>query len=217
MAKNKRRRKIKTPVILVILIVIVLGILIIGFQDLLGSLTTKKQQKVEVLDTIKGYDYKLDENDSKYFKELFKQLKKELTKETVNEEKYAKLISQLFITDFYSLNHAINKNDVGGTQFVYKNYQNTFETIAKDTVYRYVENNIYGNRKQTLPDITKVEVTDITNGPFETEVATDSNAYIVTLSLTYEKDLGYPTTCDLVVIHSHDKLEIAAMNDQNIE
>lgn len=217
MVKNKKKRKLKTPVILTILVIIVLGILVFSVKDLFDSLTNKGQKKVEVLDTIKGYDYKLDENDSKYFKELFNRLKKTLTEKNVNEKEYAKLVSQLFITDFYSLGHAINKNDVGGTQFIYKDYRETFETYAKDTVYRYVENNIYGNRKQTLPDITKVEVTEVEQGSFETDIAQDDKAYNVTLKLTYEKDLDYPTTCNLTLIHSNDKLEIAAMNYEDEE
>lgn len=216
MAKNKKKRKIKTSFIIAVLVIIVLIVLVISFKDLFDSLTTKDQKKVEVLDTIEKYGYKLDENDSKYFKQLFKSLKKELEKEKINEKKYATLVSQLFITDFYSLNHVINKNDVGGTQFVYKDYQDTFESHAKNTVYRYVENNIYNNRKQTLPDIKNVEITDISKDTFTAEKASDTEAYYVTMKLTYEKDLGYPTTATLILIHSNDKLEIAAMNyDKN--
>ena len=46
--------------------------------------------------------------------------------EIVDEEKYATYISQMFLADFYTLNSALNKNDVGGVQFVYKDYQEDF-------------------------------------------------------------------------------------------
>ena len=212
MKKNKKKRKIKTSFILTVLIIVILAILAFCIKDIFNSLTTKNQKEVEVLDTIKGYGYQLNENDSKYFKELFKTLKKELEQDNIDEEKYAELVSKLFITDFYSLDHVLNKNDVGGTQFVYKDYQSDFESYAKDSVYRYVENNISENRKQTLPDVKKVKVSDIKQDEYKSEVASDDEAYYVTLKITYVKDLEYPTECSLILIHSNDKLEIAAMN-----
>lgn len=217
MKANKKRRKLKTSFILTILIIIVLAILAFCIKDIFDSLTNKNQKEVEVLETIKGYGYQLNENDSKYFKELFKDLKEVLSKDKVNEEKYAKLLSQLFITDFYSLKYVINKNDVGGKQFVYTDYQNDFESYAKDSVYRYVENNIYGNRKQSLPDVKKVKVTNIEQDTYSSEVASDDEAYYVTLEITYVEDLEYPTTCNLILIHSNDKLEIVAMNYEKEE
>lgn len=212
MIKNKKKRRIKASAVIVLLVIIVLVILVLSFKSLFSSLKPKEQKKVEVLDTIEKYGYKLDENDPKYFKQLFKQLKKELEKDKIDEEKYATLLSQLFITDFYSLNHTINKNDVGGTQFVYKSYQDTFEDFAKNSIYHYVENNMYNNRKQELPDIKEVKVIDITKDSFTSNTVSDEEAYNVTMKLTYEKDLGYPTEAKLVLVHSNDKLEIASMN-----
>ena len=213
MAKKKRR--IKTSAILVLLIIIALGLLAYGIKDLTSSLQPSKQNKVEVLDTIKGYGYKLDENDSKYFKSLFEKLKTVLSKENVDEEKYAKLVAEMFITDFYSLDSALNANDVGGTQFVYKDYRNDFEKGAKDTVYRYVENDIYKNRKQELPSITEVKIDSIKQDSFKTEVASDDKAYYITVKITYNKDLGYPTRSDLILIHNDKKLEVASMDYDN--
>ena len=212
MKANKKKRKLKTSFILTILIIIIIAILGFCIKDIFDSLNTKSQKKVEVLDTIKGYGYQLNENDPEYFKELFKKLKKELESDDMDEEEYAKIMSKMFIADFYSLDCAINKNDVGGTQFVYKDYQNDFESYAKDTVYRYVENNIYKNRKQSLQNVEKVSVSKIEQDDYETEVASDDKAYYVTLKITYKEDLQYPTESNLILIHSNDKLEIAAMN-----
>ena len=208
----KRKRRVKTSFILVVLVLIALGLLAYGIKDLTSSLQPAKQNKVEVLDTIKGYGYKLDENDSEYFKTLFKQLKKVLKSKKIEEEKYAKLVAEMFITDFYSLDSALNANDVGGVQFVYKNYQKDFEKGAKDTVYRYVENNIYKNRKQDLPSIKEVKVNSIKQDSFKTDVASDDKAYYVTVKITYDKDLGYPTTSDLILIHNDKKIEVASMD-----
>ena len=63
------------------------------------------------------------------------------------------LISKLFVIDFYSLNSALNKNDIGGKEFVYRNYQEDFSKLAKETIYKYVENNIYGKRNQEFENL----------------------------------------------------------------
>ncbi|MNF18054.1 hypothetical protein D3C80_2219280 [compost metagenome] len=41
----------------------------------------------------------------------------------------------------------------------------------------------------------------------------DSKAYAVSYELTYEKDMGYPTKINLILIHNNNKLEIAKMED----
>ena len=162
--------------------------------------------------SIDKYNYTLNENDSPYFKELFKELKDTLENDKVVEEEYAKLISKLFITDFYSLKYAISKSDVGGVQFVFTDYQATFTTKAKDSVYAYVKSNIYGKRKQTLPNITNVEVESIEQDKFKSDKLSDDKAYIVNLKITYEEDLDYPDEVSLILVHNNDKLEVAKMD-----
>ena len=136
--KKAKKRKLKTSLIITLLLIAVVLIMAYCVNDIIGSLKSDGEKKVEVLESIKGYDYELNENDSKYFKELFKQLKKELESDNVDEEEYASLLAKLFVTDFYSLEYSINKNDVGGKQFVYKDYQEDFVKYAKDTVYNTV-------------------------------------------------------------------------------
>ena len=57
-----------------------------------------------------------------------------------------------------------------------------------------------------------MSVSKIEQDAYETEVASDDKAYYVTLKITYKEDLQYPTESNLILIHSNDKLEIAAMN-----
>lgn len=210
---KQKKRRIKVNLILSLIVVVLVGIMIYCVFDIFGSIKTKTQNSVEILDKIEGYDYELNENDSAYFETLFGDLKKTLEAEEVDEEQYASLVSQLFITDFYSLEYAINKNDVGGIQFVYKDYQNDFVSKAKTSVYNYVENNIYGDRKQELPVVSEVIVNSVEmeNYIFDNDVE-DSNSYVVNASVTYSKDLGYPTEVTLVLIHSNNKLEVAKMD-----
>lgn len=208
---KKKKRKIKVWPIITILVVICIIIFGICIKDLYYSLKNNSAKEVKVLQTIEGYGYSLNENDSKYVKNLFKELQTILDTEPLDEEKYASVMSQIFIADFYSLNDAVNKNDVGGKQFVYAGHQDEFVKKAKASVYQYVENNIYGNRKQELPVVKTVEVIDVETSSYKTDVLTDSDAYLVDVSITYEKDLGYPSNATLFIVHSNDKLEIAEL------
>lgn len=211
--KHTTKRKLKTWPIVTLFLIIIFAILIYCVIDIKNSLgNNKKATEIQVLEQIKGYDYSLNENDSKYYKELFKKLKDTLEKEELEEQKYAELVGQLFLTDFFSLNEAINKNDVGGEQFVYNNYKEDFLKYAKNTVYKYVENNIYGDRKQELPTVTSVEVTNIKQDTYKSKGGfTDDNAYYISLKINYEKDLDYQTVSTLTLVHNDNKLEIVNM------
>ena len=173
---------------------------------LVGSVIVKLTSEVKAtatIDTIENYHYILTDNDTDYFKKTFKELKQVL-KEEVNEEEYAKTISKLFIIDFYSLSTSVNKNDVGGVQFVKEDYRDTFIKIAKDSIYNSVENNIYGDRKQKLPTVTNVEVTNISK---------EKDDYIVTCSITYEENMGYASSVEINIIKRDNILEISSLKE----
>ena len=206
-----KKRKIKTWPIIMVMIAVCFIILLFCLVDIYRSLKSGNPSQVKILDTIEEYGYTLDENDSDYVKSLFKELRKELSKETIDEELYASLMSQIFVADFYSLKQAINKNDVGGTQFVYESYQKDFVASAKAKVYAYIENNIYGTREQALPMVSSVEVTAIEKAEYESDMVSDEEAYTVDLYVTYEEDMGYPTHVTLILVHENEKLQIVKM------
>lgn len=204
--------KLKINVVLILFIIILFVILGFCIFNIYNAIKSNNQSEVEVLDSIEGYNYKLDENDSAYFTSLFKQLKTELSSSSVDEENYATLISKLFVTDFYSLNSVLNKNDVGGKQFVYTSYQEDFVKFAKESVYKNIENNIYGKRTQNLPTVISIEVDKISQDEYESESdIVDDLAYYLELTVGYDKDLDYPQTVELILIHSNEKLEIVSM------
>ena len=212
MAKKKRRvnkKKIRIFVLVVLLIVILLALAIWQGNKLLNS--NKEAKVIKVVDKIDEYGYNLNENETDYYKKIFKKLKKELSKDAPDEEEYAKLISQLFISDFYSLNNSTSKNDVGGIQFVYTDFQNDFVNLAKESVYSTVESNIYGERKQKLPVVSEVVVNELRQESFEYSDKSDDAAYVVDLTVNYKEDMGYQKDIILTLIHNENKLEIAKM------
>ena len=210
-----KKRKISTKKIvkftIAILIIIVLIVLAIKFinKDNVGK------EKVKVEDEIKAYGYKLDDNETAYYKDLFKKLKTVLEKKKIDENQYASLVGQLFLADFFNLDNKISKNDIGGVQFVYTDFQSDFEKIAKEGLYNAVVNKAGGAKKANeLPEVTNIEVVDLEHINHEYLDKADEDAITVDLKITYKKDLGYQDTTSLILVHNGKKLEIAKMSEK---
>ncbi len=209
MARKRVINKKKVRGLIIVVLVIVLIALAVKFMFFNKS---TKHNVVKQEDDIKEYGYVLNDNETKYYKGLFNDLKKVLSEDEVDYDKYASLVAQLFVADFYNLDNKLNNNDIGGTQFIYKKRQSVFEKKAKDEVYKYVENNIYNDRKQELPEVSNVEVVSSENSSHTYLSKSDDKAYKIDVKITYKKDLGYPDSCSLVLVHNDKKLEIVKFN-----
>lgn len=206
----KNKKKLIFKIIFIIILIVLFIILGLCIKNIYNSLN--KKTEVKTLSEIKNYDYIVNENDPPYFGEVFKKLKKCLEQDEIDEEEYAKLVSELFVIDFYSLNYSLSKSDIGGLQFVISDNRDSFTNKAKDTIYNYVESNIYGKRKQELPNVKEVEIISIKKSEYEGELYQDDEAYYVDLNISYEKDLEYPTEVSIVLIHNNNKLEIVKVD-----
>lgn len=205
-----KKRKLKKKVVILIILIVVLILCITGFI-LYKTLSKNQVAEAKVIDSIEEYGYVLEDDQPKIYQDLFKELSKVLQAENVDEEEYARLISQMFSIDFYNLENKISKNDVGGTMFISTDYVDNFTLKASDTVYKYIEHNLYNDRDQNLPVVTSSSVNKLENVTYEYESINDDNAYEVTVNLEYEEDLGYPTEIVLTLIHNDKKLEICEM------
>lgn len=201
-----KKDKLKRIMLLTLFILLIILVLVIYFKFF------KKEQKEikenKVVDTIKNYDYHLKEEDSKLTSTLFNELDKVLSDEEINEEEYAKLISQLFVIDFYTLNNKLSNTDIGGTQYIHPDIKDNFIIKAENTVYKYVKSNIYGNRTQELPIITNTIIEDIKVTDYTSKTYKDNNSYQIKIKVEYQKDLKYPTEIELKLIHKDKKLYI---------
>lgn len=211
MAKRRVSKK-KVSIAVILLILIIAGAVGIYLYFNQGS-DAPKPVKVESVDTIEGYDYTLSSNATKYYKSLFKELKNVLESDDVDEAKYADLVSKLFVADFYNLDNKINKNDIGGVQFVYKDFRSDFEKLATTSMYKSVENNLYNDRNQNLPVVTNVSTEAKDSEEFKYGDNTDDKAYKIGFEITYQEDLGYQSKGTLTLIHNDKKIEIAALDD----
>lgn len=178
--KLKKKAKVVLGLILLAIIIIVCCIIFIK-----PSKKEPTEKEVKVLKSIDEYGYNLKENKDEAYKKLFKELEEILRNDQVSDEAYVKKLAEMFITDFYSLESKSSKADVGGVDFVHPSVKQNFLQNAENTYYKYVESNIYGERKQKLPVVSKVVIDSIT----ATEYAyndTKSTGYEVKASWEYK-------------------------------
>ena len=197
-------------------IIILLGILGIGGYFIYKNVIPAKVNKVKVTDSIPKYGYRLKENKPTAYKEMFKELKSILSKDEVNEEDYVKKISEMFIYDFYSLKDKEAKTDVGGVEFVHPDVLENFLQNAEDTYYKYVESNIYKNRKQDLPVVDKIKIEEVSNDNYKYNDKSDDNSYIVKVSWKYTSNSydDYQNEATLVFVHDDIKLYLVELEEE---
>lgn len=195
--------------LIVFIILVIVGLV----ASYLVFFERKPKTKVKVLNEIKEYGYKLSDNKSEKYKKLFYNLEDVLKEKNVDEEEYVKIISKMFIIDFYSLSDKLAKTDVGGSDFVYSAVLADFLEKAQDTIYKYVESNLYGERAQKLPTVSEVKVESVEKMPFTHGEKVDEDAYTVKVSWSYtdtSTSNGYQDSATLTFIHDDKKMVLVA-------
>ncbi len=202
----KKGKKIRN----IIFVIILLGAIGYSGYNMYRGLksTPGNVKKVKTIDNISDFDYTLNDNATKYYKTLFNELKELLSKTPVDDEEYAKKVSQLFTADLFTLDNKITSSDIGGLEYVYKDFQDDFISIAQSGMYASVKTNIYGDRKQELPEVTEVNVIDSKKDSFKIDGKKIDNAYYINVEITYKKDLKYPTKYSLVLVKNDKKIEV---------
>jgi len=203
MTKNIRR---------IIILILILTIIIGGYFLIknLITLTKKETEEITIIDEITKYEYYLEETKTPLYKLLFSELKETLTNEEVDKLEYAKLISKMFIADFYDLDSKLTKSDVGGIELIHSDIKEEVIIKAKDTIYKYIENNLYNDRTQELSSVTDITVTNVEIITYEYSNE-EVEGYQVDLNWSYNKDLGYQTSASIILIHEDKKLSIVEL------
>lgn len=206
--KKKVKRMIAIVIVLLVLVAAGVGALIIFKNP-----EKPKVSEVKIVNEVDKYDYKLKENKTSTYKKMFDELKKILKEEPVDEEAYAKKVAEMFVYDFYSLEDKAAKTDIGGVDFVYPGVLENFLQNAQDTYYKYVESNIYNDRKQELPVVDEITINDIKTEEFAYEKTSDPKAYKVNVSWTYTKSNydDYQNEATLIFIHDGKNLSLVEL------
>lgn len=207
MKKNKKKKYNNKPIVfLLIIIIIIVVVLMCYFFFKTDSINITTISKID------NYDYYLESNATKVYKNNYYELEDILSSDNVDEEKYAKTICKLFVIDFYTLTNKLSNQDIGGIQFVSKEVVSDFKRQATNTTYKYVKNNSSGRRKQQLPEVSKVEIVNIEKEEYTLNGNKDSAAYKVKMKITYRKDLGWQSDIELILIHENNRLAIVEVN-----
>lgn len=197
------KKKYKLGLILIAILIVL--ILVIAIIFLLKG--DKKVEKTKVVDSINNYSYTLDDRDTKLMKETYNELKDILNKDQIDYESYAKTLAKLFVIDLFTMNNKINKYDVGSTEYVYPESVDNFKLNVEDTIYKSMEDNSDGKRKQDLPEVISVDASNIEEVEFEIKEEIEK-VYEVKLTWEYEKDLGYDDNATIKLLNVDDKLYV---------
>lgn len=208
---TKRKKKNNSSFVawfIVFLVVLVVGAGWYCYREFFA----KKSYTVTVVSQMEDYPYYLNSNVTRIYKKYYKELEEELEDRRIDEENYVSLLAKLFAIDFYTLDNKISNQDIGGIQFVASSLVDKFREESSNGMYKYVENNFHGKRKQELPEVKKVEVEDVETLSYDKKDLKDSSAYQVKLSLSYVKDLGYPEEVTLVFVHQNSLLVLVEVD-----
>lgn len=197
----KKKYKLMIAIIVVIFIVIA-AILLFSFVN-----NKDEKETVKVVDNISNFGYTLDDRDTDFMKNTYNELKEILLKDEIDYESYAQTLAKLFVIDLFTMNNKINRYDVGSTEYVYPKSLDNFKTNVEDTIYKTIENNSDGKRKQDLPEVSSIElVSSDTNEYVIGEEAYDS--FVISLNWNYEYDLGYDKQATITLIQLEKKLYV---------
>lgn len=204
--RKKKLNKKRLFNFFVVLIAVVL-FAVVAFKVVSDMNRDNAKVEKKELDIIEPYGYKLDDRDTNTYKKYFNELKEVLSEEPIDEEKYAELLTKIFITDFYTLNNRLTSTDIGGLEFIHESQVENFILNAEETMYKTVESDLYGERNQELPEVKEVTVESVEATTY-TYNNSEYDAYRVTASWTYKKDLGYETEGVFILMKDNDKLNV---------
>lgn len=200
--------KMKKKVKKILIAILIIALVVLGYLSYKQFFGKEEVKEAKVVNEIKKYGYKLKDSKPAAYKKMFEELKTILEADKVDEEAYAKKISEMFVYDFYSLKDKVSKTDVGGVDFVHPDALENFLVNAQDTYYKYVENNIYGNRKQSLPVVTNIKVDNIKQEAFEYGDKSDDKAYFVDVSWSYTDNAFSDNQNKATLIFVHDDIKL---------
>ena len=198
------KKKYKILLIVIIILIIVIIAAIIAFKFLKGS---EPAEPVKVVDSIDNFDYTLDDRDTELMKNTYNELKTVLSSDEIDYEKYAEILSKLFVIDLFTMDNKVNRYDVGSTEYVYPDSVDNFKTNVEDTIYKSMENNSDGKRRQDLPEVSSIDNTSVETSTF-TIGEEEYESFVVNINWSYVSDLGYDDNAIITLIELNEKLYV---------
>lgn len=206
------KRKILIVILCLIFLYCIGGVV---YSVLIKQVDEKESVKSSLV-SVDNYEYKIDSDVvSSLYKKEFDILKANLESEEINFDEYVKSLAKLYVIDLYSLNSKSNKYDVTASQYVFSNGKDNFKLKVSESIYKYIEDNGNGDRKQELPCVSEIFVNSVSESSYMIgDISYD--AYLVDVSWLYEKDLGYETNCLLTLIKDNNIVSVVEESKNKI-
>lgn len=198
----KKKYKILLIVIIILIVLIVASIIVLNVFN-----NSSPAEPVKVVDSIDEFGYTLDDRDTELMKSTYNELKNVLTQDEINYEDYAEVLAKLFVIDLFTMDNKVNRYDVGSTEYVYPDSVDNFKTNVEDTIYKTMENNSDGKRRQNLPEVSSIDDISVETSTFEIGETT-YDSYVVSLNWSYETNLGYDEFATITLIELDNKLYV---------
>lgn len=196
---------------------VIIGIFILGLSAVLVNRLffniNDDVKKIAVLEEIKNYGYVLEDRDSKLYKEEYYKLKNNLTGDSVDYLEYANSLTKLYVIDFYTLDNKLNKYDVGSLDFVLDSDKDNFKNKAMDTYYHNVKDNTYGNRKQNLPNVTEVNITDVEDIQYKLDDKS-YDGYLMHVKFNYNINIDINTDLLITLVNKDNHLYVVKVENE---
>ena len=198
------KKKYKVILIIIIILIVLLVVSIVAVKLLNNR---ENVDTVKVVDSIDEFGYTLDDRDTELMKNTYNELKTILSAKEINYSDYAKKIAELFVIDLFTMDNKVNRYDVGSTEYVYPDNIDNFKMNVEDTIYKSMENNSNGKRKQNLPEVSSIINSSVEESTFlfgEDEV----DSYVVSITWDYVDDLGYDDNAKITLIELDKKIYV---------
>ena len=202
--KNKQKRKDWIKGLLLAAVIFLIAFVILYIYGYLQRDKSEITNVVNALDNIEKYNYVLNDNVTTYYKDEFHNLKG-----LEDEEEIAKQVAKLFVIDLFSINYKVNKYEVTSAQYYYSDKREMFRNKVIDTLYNFVIDNSYDDRKQDLPEVKEVTISETKKDTYKLGDE-KRDCYVVKLSIAYVKDLGYDTKAKIKLVRDNDNVSVVS-------
>ena len=203
-SRNKQKRKDWIKGLLLASIIFLIAFVILYIYGYLQRDRDEITNKVNAYDSIEKYNYVLNDNVTTYYKDEFQKLKS-----MEDEKEIAEQVAKLFVIDLFSIDYKINKYEVTSTQYYYSDKQEMFRNKVIDQLYNFVIDNSYDDRKQELPEVKEVNITDTKKDTYKLGDE-KKECYVIKLSIAYKKDLGYDSKSKIILVKDNNNMSVVS-------
>ena len=202
--RNRQKEKDWAKGLLLAAVIFLIAFVILYIYGYLQRDRSDITNKVNAYDSIEKYGYVLNDNVTTYYKDEFQKLKS-----LEDEQEIAEQVAKLFVIDLFSINYKVNKYEVTSSQYYHSNKREMFRNKVIDSLYNFVIDNSYDDRKQDLPEVKEVNIIETKKDTYKLGDE-KVESYVVKLSITYTKDLGYDSKAKVVLVKDGNNMSVVS-------